>query len=91
MIATNIELAQARMARGEAMGGRQVDLDGLRRFAVHELRKEQDRDMQAFGVVFLGVARSEAPSRPSADSSASRTTTVRNSPPTTKPDTNGGR
>ncbi|HET9685237.1 MAG TPA: arginine--tRNA ligase [Gemmatimonadaceae bacterium] len=28
------------------------DLDALRRFAVRELRKEQDRDMQAFGVVF---------------------------------------
>src|SRR5258705_562166 len=28
------------------------DLDALRRFAVQELRKEQDRDMQAFGVTF---------------------------------------
>jgi arginyl-tRNA synthetase len=28
------------------------DLDALRRYAVRELRKEQDRDMQAFGVVF---------------------------------------
>jgi arginyl-tRNA synthetase len=28
------------------------DLDALRRFAVQELRKEQDRDMQAFGVSF---------------------------------------
>jgi arginyl-tRNA synthetase len=28
------------------------NLDALRRFAVRELRKEQDRDMQAFGVVF---------------------------------------
>jgi len=28
------------------------NLDGLRRFAVRELRKEQDLDMQAFGVVF---------------------------------------
>jgi arginyl-tRNA synthetase len=28
------------------------DLDALRRFAVQELRKEQDRDMQAFGVGF---------------------------------------
>jgi arginyl-tRNA synthetase len=28
------------------------DLDALRRFAVQELRKEQDRDMQAFGVAF---------------------------------------
>jgi arginyl-tRNA synthetase len=29
-----------------------VDLDGVRRFAVQELRKEQDRDLQAFGVKF---------------------------------------
>jgi arginyl-tRNA synthetase len=28
------------------------DVDALRRFAVRELRKEQDRDMQAFGVQF---------------------------------------
>ncbi len=28
------------------------DLDGIRRFAVAELRKEQDRDLQAFGVEF---------------------------------------
>ncbi|HWJ44668.1 MAG TPA: arginine--tRNA ligase, partial [Gaiellaceae bacterium] len=28
------------------------DLDAMRRFAVRELRKEQDRDMQAFGVAF---------------------------------------
>jgi arginyl-tRNA synthetase len=28
------------------------DVDALRRFAVRELRKEQDRDMQAFGVAF---------------------------------------
>ena len=28
------------------------DLDAVRRFAVHELRKEQDRDLQAFGVRF---------------------------------------
>jgi arginyl-tRNA synthetase len=28
------------------------DLDALRRFAVQELRKEQDLDLQAFGVVF---------------------------------------
>jgi arginyl-tRNA synthetase len=28
------------------------DIDALRRFAVQELRKEQDRDMQAFGVSF---------------------------------------
>jgi arginyl-tRNA synthetase len=28
------------------------DLDALRRFAVRALRKEQDRDMQAFGVAF---------------------------------------
>jgi len=28
------------------------NLDALRRFAVRELRKEQDRDMQAFGVAF---------------------------------------
>jgi arginyl-tRNA synthetase len=28
------------------------DLDALRRFSVRELRKEQDRDMQAFGVSF---------------------------------------
>jgi arginyl-tRNA synthetase len=28
------------------------DLDGLQRFAVRELRKEQDRDLQAFGVRF---------------------------------------
>jgi arginyl-tRNA synthetase len=28
------------------------DLDALQRFAVQELRKEQDRDMQAFGVAF---------------------------------------
>jgi arginyl-tRNA synthetase len=28
------------------------DLDALRRFAVQELRKEQDRDLQAFGVKF---------------------------------------
>src|SRR5262249_9436346 len=28
------------------------DLDALRRFAVRELRKEQDRDLQAFGVKF---------------------------------------
>ena len=28
------------------------DLDALRRFAVRELRQEQDRDMQAFGVAF---------------------------------------
>jgi arginyl-tRNA synthetase len=28
------------------------DLDALRRFAVQELRKEQDRDLQAFGVSF---------------------------------------
>ena len=34
-----------RDARGE-------DLDALRRFAVQELRKEQDLDMQAFGVQF---------------------------------------
>ncbi|MFI5230133.1 MAG: arginine--tRNA ligase [Gemmatimonadales bacterium] len=29
-----------------------ADLDALRRFAVRELRKEQDRDLQAFGVKF---------------------------------------
>ena len=29
-----------------------ADLDALRRFAVQELRKEQDRDLQAFGVAF---------------------------------------
>ena len=29
-----------------------ADLDAVRRFAVRELRKEQDRDMQAFGVRF---------------------------------------
>jgi arginyl-tRNA synthetase len=34
---------------GDAHGD---DLDALRRFAVRELRKEQDRDMQAFGVTF---------------------------------------
>jgi arginyl-tRNA synthetase len=34
---------------GDAAGN---DLDALRRFAVQELRKEQDRDMQAFGVAF---------------------------------------
>ncbi|HEX6966641.1 MAG TPA: arginine--tRNA ligase [Gemmatimonadaceae bacterium] len=28
------------------------DLDAVRRFAVRELRKEQDRDLQAFGVAF---------------------------------------
>ncbi|MEP6621166.1 MAG: arginine--tRNA ligase [bacterium] len=28
------------------------DLDALRRYAVQELRKEQDRDLQAFGVAF---------------------------------------
>jgi len=28
------------------------DLDGVRRYAVQELRKEQDRDLQAFGVKF---------------------------------------
>ena len=28
------------------------DLDALRKFAVHELRKEQDIDLQAFGVAF---------------------------------------
>ncbi|MEP6732457.1 MAG: arginine--tRNA ligase, partial [bacterium] len=28
------------------------DLDALRKFAVQELRKEQDRDLQAFGVAF---------------------------------------
>jgi arginyl-tRNA synthetase len=28
------------------------DLDALRRFSVRELRKEQDRDLQAFGVAF---------------------------------------
>ena len=28
------------------------DLDAVRRFAVEELRKEQDRDLQAFGVTF---------------------------------------
>jgi arginyl-tRNA synthetase len=34
---------------GDARGD---DLEALRRFAVQELRKEQDRDMQAFGVTF---------------------------------------
>jgi arginyl-tRNA synthetase len=29
-----------------------ADLDGVRRFAVHELRKEQDADLQALGVRF---------------------------------------
>jgi arginyl-tRNA synthetase len=29
-----------------------ADLDAVRRFAVHELRKEQDADLQAFGVKF---------------------------------------
>ena len=28
------------------------DIESIRRFAVAELRKEQDRDLQAFGVVF---------------------------------------
>ncbi|HEU4993520.1 MAG TPA: arginine--tRNA ligase [Gemmatimonadaceae bacterium] len=28
------------------------DIDAVRKFAVHELRKEQDRDLQAFGVKF---------------------------------------
>jgi arginyl-tRNA synthetase len=32
--------------------GNADDLDALRRFAVQELRKEQDRDLQAFGVKF---------------------------------------
>src|SRR3954452_5430464 len=32
--------------------GNAEDLDAVRRFAVRELRKEQDRDLQAFGVKF---------------------------------------
>jgi arginyl-tRNA synthetase len=35
-----------------ASDGDGSDLDGVRRFAVQELRKEQDRDLQAFGVKF---------------------------------------
>ncbi|MDE3173985.1 MAG: arginine--tRNA ligase, partial [Gemmatimonadota bacterium] len=34
---------------GDSAGG---DLDAIRRFAVQELRQEQDRDLQAFGVRF---------------------------------------
>ena len=35
-----------------AAGGNAEDLEAVRRFAVAELRKEQDRDLQAFGVRF---------------------------------------
>ena len=45
------EIAERYVAEhAEDRGG--DDLDALRRFAVRELRTEQDRDMQAFGVAF---------------------------------------
>ena len=43
------EIAAAYLASGAKDG---EDLDAIRRFAVAELRKEQDRDLQAFGVRF---------------------------------------
>ena len=45
------ELAQRYVAEHSEDGAGE-NLDALRRFAVQELRKEQDRDMQAFGVAF---------------------------------------
>src|SRR5215831_779727 len=45
------ELA-ARYAEANAGDTDAADLDAVRRFAVRELRKEQDRDLQAFGVKF---------------------------------------
>jgi arginyl-tRNA synthetase len=42
------ELAESYVAQGGAVN----DLEAIRRFAVAELRKEQDRDLQAFGVRF---------------------------------------
>jgi arginyl-tRNA synthetase len=45
------ELAQ-RYAEENAADANADDLDAVRRFAVRELRKEQDRDLQAFGVKF---------------------------------------
>ncbi len=45
------ELAQ-RYVEENASDANAADLDALRRFAVRELRKEQDRDLQAFGVNF---------------------------------------
>jgi len=44
-----VELAQRYV--GEA-GGDLADIDAIRRFAVAELRREQDQDLQAFGVRF---------------------------------------
>jgi len=43
------ELAQRYIAE---VGSDLTDSDGVRRFAVAELRREQDRDLHAFGVVF---------------------------------------
>jgi arginyl-tRNA synthetase len=45
------ELAQ-RYVEENSSDANAADLDALRRFAVRELRKEQDRDLQAFGVDF---------------------------------------
>lgn len=45
------ELAQ-RYVEENASDANAADLDAVRRFAVGELRKEQDRDLQAFGVNF---------------------------------------
>ncbi len=45
------ELAQ-RYVEENSSDANAADLDALRRFAVRELRKEQDRDLQAFGVNF---------------------------------------
>src|SRR5262249_20983536 len=45
------ELAQ-RYVEEHASDANADDLDDVRRFAVRELRKEQDRDLQAFGVNF---------------------------------------
>ena len=42
----------ARYAEQHPEDARGDDLEALRRFAVQELRKEQDRDLQAFGVRF---------------------------------------
>jgi len=43
------EIAEKYLAAGAADG---EDLDAIRRFAVAELRAEQDRDLRAFGVTF---------------------------------------
>ncbi|HUQ46191.1 MAG TPA: arginine--tRNA ligase [Gemmatimonadaceae bacterium] len=45
------EIAE-RYVAAHPQDARGSDLDAVRRFAVQELRKEQDRDMQAFGVGF---------------------------------------